>query len=341
MNIREEIRKRVTRRKSQASPNKSQGKRESQGKSQTRRVPPSLRHIITNRKQINQLPKYPIMRLNIEREFNLHIGLMNLCSKYSPKRIMDWYWSPNYIKNGLPITPDMNDPEFEHDLKMVHQSLLPNHIKPSVQLLNEFVQAVEERTDLIIKKYPALKKINELERYALFRYWTVGALNNISLSVSPEKKQEWGINFELFGAFYNTNTPYCGLYPELESRCCCDVLHFYLQPNMNILVNPPYTEKWIQTACELVSQYLEMNMNTTIWLVVPIWNTANRLIEGLKPQDDMPILDLLKDSPYLIKHEITKLPFYNGLTKKRVYLNDKVHVYHFSNVNKQKSNISL
>jgi hypothetical protein len=43
----------------------------------------------------------------------------------------------------------------------------------------------------------------------------VGALNNISLSVSPKVKKEWNINFELFGAFYNTNSNYCGLYSDI------------------------------------------------------------------------------------------------------------------------------
>jgi hypothetical protein len=322
-NITEKIKSRVLQRKTRALKPKQRHTAQ----------PNKIRDIISIRRNINRLPRTPRreLRLNLEREFNLHLGLKHLNDKYGPERIMKWYWTPNFIKNGLPLTTDIHDDEFEHDLRVIHQSLESHHLKPDKHLLNWFVEQVQTETDRIIKKYPALKDITELERYALFRYWVVGALNSISLSVSPETKYEWGINFELFGAFYNTDYPYCGLYPELERRCVSDVFHFELKPNMTILVNPPYTEEWIEKACELVSEYLEQDMNTTIWLVVPVWNIKDRKKLGLKLSKNMPILEAMKSSPYLKSREITNLEFYNGLEKKHVHLKDKVHVFHLSN----------
>lgn len=335
MNITQKIRNRVSRRKLARSVNIK--KYINPDNRINGHIPTRLIGIINTRKNRNKNKRtfVPYVILNLEREFNFHVCLKGLNEKYGPKRIMDWYWTPSTITNGLPdLVDDENDEEFKHDLRSIHRYLNPRYSKTkleSKEMLNYFVEQVEIITDKIIKKYPALKDITEVERYALFRYWTVGALNNISLSVSPETKREWGINFELFGAFYNTDNEYCGLYSELEKRCICDVLNFKLRPNMTILVNPPYTEKWIEKSCELVNKYLEQNINTTIWLVVPVWNTLDRKILGLKIYNDMPILDAMKHSPYLISHEIKKLKFYNGLEKKHVNLKDHVHVYHLSN----------
>ncbi len=329
MNITQKIRSRIMKQKSQY---RSPLKNIHEEVNTNLHIPTRLVGIINTRK--NRRSTVAPIRLNLERELNLHQGLKYLNDTYGSKRIMDWYWTPNFISNGLPETSDGLDDEFEHDLQMIHKHIdtRPNKTKlQTKELLSYFVEQVEMITDKIIKKYPALKNITEVERYALFRYWTVGALNNISLSVSPETKRKWRINFELFGAFYNTDYEYCGLYPELERRCRCDVFHFKLEPNMTILVNPPYTEKWIETACELVTQFLEKKINTTIWLVVPVWNISDRKTLGLKITNDMPILDALKFSPYLISHEIKKLKFFNGLEKKHVNLKDHVHVYHLSN----------
>jgi hypothetical protein len=338
MNITQKIKSRITRRKNKPQPRTRKHTYKIPTKNS---VPNRMKNIIRIRKLINSnminsntRKTKEQLRLNLERELNLHLGLKFLNEKYGPERIMKWYWSPNYIRNGLPESGDGDDPEFEHDIKVIHKSLDPSFSKTkliSKEILNYFVEQVEITTNNIIKKYPALKNISELERYALFRYHVVGALNNISLSVSPETKREWGIDFELFGAFYNTNYDYCGLYSELEKRCVTDVLHFKLEPNMTILINPPYTEEWIVKSCELVNQYLSKEMNTTIWLVVPVWNVSDRKKLRLKIYDDMPILDAMKFSPYLVSHEITNLKFYNGLEKKEIDLKDKVHVYHFSN----------
>ena len=319
-------------------------------------APNKLFGIINTRKAMNRKTRPSSIRLDIEREFTFHYGLKILNDKYGTKRIMDWYWLPSSITNGLPDSvDDIEDNEFKHDLKIIHNYLdtrqnrssfhpksllnvfieqedgITSKIEMRKKILSEFVENVERVISKIIIKYPALKNITEVEKYALFRYHTVGALNNISLSVSPETKREWGINFELFGAFYNTNYEYCGLYKELERRCRCDVLNFKLEPNMTILVNPPYTEKWIETACELVTKFLEQNKNTIIWLVVPVWNKSDRQKLNLKLYDDMPILDAMKHSPYLVSHEIKNLKFFNGLENKHVKLKDHVHVYHLSN----------
>ena len=295
---------------------------------------------LKNRKEL-QIEEAKI-RLNLEHEYNFYFGIKYLINEYGNDRVMKWYWTPGYINHGMPDVDYeihsllFDDPiEYSHFEENVNRFKKLINIKSKIHtplLLNHFIDYVYEITNNIIQKYPKLQNITELERFALFRYHTVGALNNISLSVSPELKKRWKINFELFGAFYNTDYEYCGLYPELEKRCRSDVFHFKLEPNMNILVNPPYTEEWIEMTCELVKHYLEQNMNTEIWLVVPVWNKSDRKKLRLKNYDDMPILDTMKLSPYLIHHEITNLPFYNGLEKKEIKLKDKVHVYHLSNV---------
>lgn len=170
----------------------------------------------------------------------------------------------------------------------------------------------------------------EIQRASIYRYYVVGALNNISLSVSPKKKKEWKINFELFGAFYNTNSNYCGLYSDIE-KSCCDFYTFKLKKNMNILINPPYTEKWIQISCKIINNIMIKKKQTKIYLVVPIWNNSDREKLGLKLYRDLPEIDELKNSPYLKTHKIENLQFYNGIQKKDIFLKDKVHIFIFEN----------
>jgi hypothetical protein len=295
-----------------------------------------IRNIVEQRKRENTRPKNTRTLRNrkneqtktelLNREYAFYYGMRFLSEKYGHDKVMNWYWKPNFIKNGIPETTFI--PEMSRDLIKVHHAMIygahmlycKQPFDPYLEkiMMDEFYENVMKTTDSIISKYPLSLK----ERFALFRYKFIGELDR--LSVSPEKKKEWNINFELFGSFYNTNTEYCGLFSELESpRCRGDVFHFTLKPNMNILIHPPYTEEWIQKACEITTILLEKNKNTNIWLVIPIWNKANRI--GL--HSDMAIIDALKFSPYLVKHSIENLPFYNGL--KQVHLKDDVHVFHF------------
>ena len=297
---------------------------------------------LRNRRNDDKLNKMELLK----REYSFYYGMKYLTEKYGHETIMKWYWKPNYIKNGIPETT--YDLIMPRDLIKVHHALsngphllyckqpLDEHMEKL--LLDEFYETMMKYTNEIISRYKKLKNVSFKERLALFRYKQIGALTNISLSVHPDKKEKWGINFELFGSFYNTNTKYCGLFPELETiKCVNDVFHFdfNLNENMNILINPPYTENWIQHACEIASILLEKNTNknTKIWLVIPVWNETNRTNLGLntKSYSDMPIIDALKISPYLVNHSVENLSFYNGLEDKTVNLKDKVHVFYFEN----------
>ena len=260
----------------------------------------------------------------IHKEIEFYHGI-RLLNKYDS--FMDFYWKPHYMKNGLPVIQPKTD--MEKDI-MLLQKRLNNPREHDKDTVEHFTTMVDNLVDTI--KFKFISTIpKENQKYALFRYHTIGALNNISLSVSPELKKKWGITFELFGAFYNTNHPYCGLFNDLEPNCLTDVLHFKLQPNMTLLVNPPYTEEWINTSCELIGKFLRSHKKTTIYFVVPVWNTVDRKKLNLSQCDDLPILDALKLSKYLISHTIEQLPFYDGIRKKQIHLKDKVHVYHLTN----------
>ncbi len=217
------------------------------------------------------------------------------------------------------------------DIEKIHE-YLKNPRKHSesekekyVNKINDIIKKINFKFDKHISK----EQLN-LQRAAVSRYYVVGALNNISLSVSPKIKKDWNINFELFGAFYNTNYDYCGLYSDIESSCC-DFYTFKLKKDMTILINPPYTEKWIKMSCEIINNIMNKKENTKIYLVIPVWNKSDRKKLGLKEYEDLPEIDKLKESSFLQSHEIANLAFYNGIIKKNVYLKDKVHVFIFQN----------
>ena len=169
-----------------------------------------------------------------------------------------------------------------------------------------------------------------LKKASIYRYYVIGALDNISLSVSPKIKKQWKINFELFGSFYNTNYKYCGLFSDIEESSC-DFYTFKLSKNMVILINPPYTEQWIKISCITVENIMKQNLHTKIYLVIPIWNISDRKLLGLTLFDDLKEIDELKLSKYLVKHDMVNIDFYNGVIGKNVKLKDKVHVFVFKN----------
>lgn len=258
----------------------------------------------------------------MNKEIEFYYGVNHLITKYGYNTFIQWYWNPHKIRNGLPIIHKPCSP-FEQDVMLIHQRLNnPRNFntlihKKFLSKLNHFLQKMN--IDL------------HTHKFALYRYYLVGALNNISLSVAPEIKKNWNISFELFGSFYNTNSPYCSLFSDIEPRAICDVLHFKVKPNSTILINPPYTEDWIRIACKLTHEYLLLP--NTIYLVIPIWNVSDRLLCNLPIlYDDLPCIDEMKLSPYLISHRFEHLKFYDGIHKKHKYLCDKVHIFHLQSI---------
>jgi hypothetical protein len=125
--------------------------------------------------------------------------------------------------------------------------------------------------------------------------------------------------------------PIIVVYIVIFEQSCCDFYTFKLEKDMTILINPPYTEKWIKMSCEIINNIMNKKENTKIYLVIPVWNKSDRKKLGLKEYEDFPEIDKLKDSSFLLSHKIENIEFYNGIIKKNVYLKDKVHIFIFQN----------
>jgi hypothetical protein len=269
--------------------------------------------------------------LNIDRELEFINGIEYLKKKYGDDEFGKYYWKPQFYKYGFPIIKNPKN-EIEKDFFQIS-----NYLKNPREHLEKDKKNYEDKIDEIIIKTKfnldldfVDKELLKKNRASIYRYYVVGALNNISLSVSPKIKKKMKINFELFGAFYNTNVDYCGLFDDIENNSC-NFNTFKLKPNMIILINPPYTDIWIRMSCKIVENIMRKNLNTIIYLVIPIWNNSDRKKLGLKIYDneDLVEIDNLKSSKYLVYHKITNLNFYNGIIKKQVNLKDKIHLFKF------------
>jgi hypothetical protein len=267
--------------------------------------------------------------MSIHKEITFINGIKYLKNKYTDKIFFKWYWTPRKYLNGLPIIDDPIS-DLDKDAIKLHNQLTnpPTYSESEIAEYNNSIDQIIEKTKFVFDNITNDEK--QLQRYALYRYYEIGSLNNISLSVDPKLKSKWGINFELFGAFYNTNSDYCGLFSDIE-KSSCDFYTFKLKPNQIILINPPYTVVWIQISCKIIETIMKLNKHTRIYLVIPVWNIADRKKLNLKLFDDLPEIDLLKESPYMIKHELINIRFYNGIIKKEVNLRDDVHLFVFQN----------
>jgi len=204
------------------------------------------------------------------------------------------------------------------------RSILPASIELPLSKkadLSEYTENVEksvEKYSKLYKRFHDLPHVKEL----IYRYDVMGFLNNVSLSVDLSVKNKWKITHELFGSFYNTDYPYCSLFPDLEDSLG-NVFFFKPSKNMTILVNPPYTCKFIKWTCKKIIEWKGL---AKFIVVIPVWNKTHRKKLNYSLQEDLPELDeLIK---YSEKHDIVNLPFYDGINNKSVTLKDMVHVIH-------------
>jgi len=269
--------------------------------------------------------------LNIDKEIEFVNGIKYLKNKYG-ELFDNLYWKPQFYKNGFPIIKRPKN-EIEKDFILISEKIK----KPS-EHTNEEKEKYEKKIDEIIKITKFVfdtdidKKTLKIQRSAIYRYYVIGALNNISLSLSPEIKKKMKITFELFGSFYNTNVNYCGLFDDIENNSC-DFKTFKLKENMRILINPPFTKIWIEKSCKIIENIMKKNLNTIIYLIIPVWNNSDREKLGLeiyKDYGDITEIDNLKFSKYLVYHKIENLDFYDGVNKKKVNLPDNVHLFKFN-----------
>lgn len=202
--------------------------------------------------------------------------------------------------------------------KFFHMSL------PKVKEVNleEFQEDVLKSVKKHRSLYDRFKSIEHVD-WLIHRYDTLGYLNNISLSVSPKIKEEWGITHELFGAFYNVDMShsYCSLFSDLEPNSSGNVFFFKPKKGMTILANPPYTADWIRWTCK---KAIEWKGKYRVYVVIPVWDKATRKAHGLKEYADIPeIGELIAASDAA---EVVHLPFYDGVHNKNARLKDPVHV---------------
>lgn len=204
------------------------------------------------------------------------------------------------------------------------KSIVPKTVeltKVSGADIDEYAEDVQKAVKKHKKMYDAFKDVPNVEAL-IYRYDVWKLLSNISLSVHPKLKKKWGINYELFGAFYNTSFPYNSLFHDLEEGSQGNVHFFKPQKDQVILANPPYTEDWIQW---MIRQILDKWKDVaTFYVVIPVWDNTTREKLGLKKYPDFPeITELIEHAK---EHSVRHIPFYDGITQRTVELKDPVHI---------------
>ena len=268
--------------------------------------------------------------LNIDKEIEFINGIKYI--KYRYKGLFfNIYWRPQFYKNGLPIIKRPKN-EIEKAFMLLSKKVEnpPEHTNNEKEEYEKKIDEIIKRINFVIDNEIDIKTL-KIQRAAIYRYDVIGALNNISLSLSPEIKKKMRINFELFGSFYNTSVDYCGLFADIENNSC-DFNTFKLKPNMRILINPPFSEVWINKSCKIIENIMKKNLNTVIYLIVPVWNNSDRKKLGLKYDyiEDMIEIDNLKLSKYLVYHKIENLDYYNGMAKIKANLKNESHLFKFN-----------
>lgn len=200
------------------------------------------------------------------------------------------------------------------------KSVFPKSIElPDVK--NTDVDEYEKNVEKALKRHPELYeafkgKFDSVEAL-IYRYDYWGYLEgNISLSVHPDIKKKWGINHELFGAFYNVNleNPYCSLFPDLEPGSEGSAMLYKPEKGDIVLANPPYTDAWMSWLCrQILDKWLG---KATFYVVIPGWDCKTR--DELKLQDMRTcypdIVELIENAK---EHKLYRdFPFFNGITRK-------------------------
>lgn len=168
----------------------------------------------------------------------------------------------------------------------------------------------------------------------LMIYDHMGALDNVALSITPDKKKLWREKYnathELFGAFFNTDpqNTYCSRFAELEKpRATCNALTFIPEIRKTYIVNPPYDEFFINwTLYNIIYNWTE----SSFIIVIPDWRLKIRKKYGLKSDfKDMnsinEIIEYCDKKKYkYIEYAPKKYKFYNGMTLNIYSLNTAI-----------------
>lgn len=222
----------------------------------------------------------------------------------------------------------------EHNIDIFWEPLKPSSpeslISDEIKLRNveapveEYLNNIKAVRKMYKNMYDRFKDIIPHVDSLIYRYYIWRSLTNISLSVSPRIKKEWGITHELFGAFYNVdlNKTYCSLFPDLEPNSVGNVLFFIPKKGDIILANPPYTVPWIKWMINKILN--EWRGIATFHIILPVWDSRTRRRLQLETKHGFYEIENLIDKS--IEHSvIDKFEFYNGIDNKTSYLKDPVH----------------
>jgi len=235
----------------------------------------------------------------------------------------------NFIKSvEIYIKTNGYDRFFEPVEPENKSSLVPKTVKLTniTYNLDEYKNDVKKSIEKFNKLYNRFKDTVPNADILVHRYNVWGMLNNVSLSVSKKQKLEWKIEHELFGAFYNVDLThtYGSLFPDLEPNSSGNTLFYTPKLNSTVLVNPPYTSKWIKWSIrKILDEWLD---KAVFHIVIPVWDIKTRRLLGLKEYSDLPEINELysKCKKYKL---MTRFEFYDGINDRPSFLSDPVHYF--------------
>jgi hypothetical protein len=265
------------------------------------------------------------LRVSLKREIVLVLTLKRLYETYG-QYFLDYYFRPSIMNYGVPtfIYPSKKFENLMLDEKMKKLSQrLVNPDTPSAQEKQEYEEILENA----LKRKFLRKPENLHEQYALVRYEILQVVfGGLGWSVLPEEKKKWKIDQEMFGAYFNTNLPFCSLFPELEGTGE-QFGTVVPKPNIHYLINPPFEKYYIRWTCERILEWLSeaglSNLHFTI--IIPVWDEESRKKLKLKPQAPMPQLSKLLQSKFVKQHTMTKMKVWDSVSDKVQHQQSYIH----------------
>jgi hypothetical protein len=256
------------------------------------------------------------LRVSLKREIVLVLTLKKLYEKYG-QYFLDYYFRPSIMNYGVPtfIYPSkkFENLELEKEMKKLEKDLL-NPDNPSAQEKEDY----EEILKKALKRKNLRKPETLHERYALLRYEILQVVfGGLGWSVLPEEKKKWKIDQEMFGAYFNTNLPFCSLFPELEGTGE-QFATIVPKPGIHYLINPPFEKYYIKWTCERILEWLSEAGLTDLHftIIIPVWDEESRKQLKLKPQPPAPELSKLLQSKYIKTHTMTKMKVWDSVDDK-------------------------
>lgn len=269
------------------------------------------------------------MRVSLNREILLTETFSKLFEKYG-NDFLDWYFRPSITEYGIPNFvyfqkrfDEKRFKEIENEVFSLKQFLI-NPPKASSKQKSDYYEILE--TALLRK---GIRKPETLhQEYALVRYEVLKViLGGLGWSVLPEYKKKWKITHEMFGAYFNTNSSFSSIFPELEGN---GTQFGTIEPKRgNIyLVNPPFEKYYIKWTCERLQEWIsdESLKDITFIVIIPVWDLESRKKLRLKLEyGDIPELSKILKSKYVKEHTMTQMKFWDSVENKIQHQKSYIH----------------